>query len=419
MRSQSSLTIIVLILSFILSGCTAQGDIEMVFPTSAPEQLPDRSADTRALWVWNQETIIDETAREELFAFARSKQINTLFIFAFSLIRDNPEALRQFIDQAGKRRFWVEFVAGEPDWARKVNHYIPRSFVRDSLDFAKTLPENHQFTGLVFDIEFYTENPPDTWPIHEYVDLIQELADRTEGSELTLTLATPFWFDIADLQQTYQGREQFLSDLLIDTADRVVIMDYRDFAAGGDGLIMNVDREMAYAATIGKPIIIGVETQCNLPDPPKVTFCEEGELILDRELAKVEAAYHEQPSWGGIAIHYYDSYRQLIPFACPDDGSFTIVDPPDNYHTTERLITVRGCGGWEDHPVQIYVDTEMPFLQDHSPIPGPDGRWVAEDITLGALTLPYTHTIFAVTNQLEPDGRATEIRSNEIAVIKE
>ena len=396
----------------LLSACGPVVEFQWDLPVPTPEP-PPTIAVTRALWVHDQNVIVSENEREKLFTFAAAKKINTLFIFAFSLIRDNPEALRQFIVQAGEQGFRVEFIAGVPEWAWEANHYIPLSFLRDSFEFSKSLPDNHRLTGIVFDLEPYVIEPND-WPVPEYLNLLRKLIETTQGTNMTITVAMPFWFDINDLRQSYQGQEKYLSHLVIDMADRVLIMDYRDFAEGDDGMISSAENEMAYAAATGKPVIIGVETECDQPDPPKVTFCEEGEAILNKELTKVEASFGKSPSWGGIAIKNYTSYSQIIPFACPEDHSFKIVDPPPGFRTTDRLITVRGCGGISGKNVRLYVNTEMPFLQDHSPTPGPDGRWVVENVSLGALTLPYTHTIFALT---ERDGQ--ELRSNEIDVIKE
>jgi hypothetical protein len=255
----------------LLSACTAQGTIGLEFPTPTLEQSSDAFVNTRAMWVWDQNAIVDEAAREELFTFAADKGINTLFIFAFSLIRENPEALRRFIDLAGKQGFRVEFVAGAPEWAWQANHYIPLSFLRDTFEFSKSLPANHQLTGVVFDLEPYAVAPND-WPISEYLDLLEKLMETAQGSELTITVAVPFWFDIDDLRQPYRGVEQPLSQVIINMADRVLIMDYRDFADGGDGLISNIENEMAYAAAVGKPLIMGVKRTVTSLIPPRLRF---------------------------------------------------------------------------------------------------------------------------------------------------
>jgi hypothetical protein len=63
--------------------------------------------------------------------------------------------------------------------------------------------------------------------------------------------------------------------------------------------------------------------------------------------------------------------------------------------------------------VYVYVVTDIAYLQDGFAIPGPDGRWELPYIVLGGYPLPYTHRIYAVTEQ---DGQ--EIRSSEVLVIK-
>ena len=121
-------------------------------------------------------------------------------------------------------------------------------------------------------------------------------------------------------------------------------------------------------------------------------------------------------SWGGGAIHDYTSYSQLISHACSKDSNFSVVGPPDGFRTSNRFISVQGCGGIPNEPVYIYVEvTDGPRLQDNVAIAGSDGRWQVDKVILGGTPLPFKHGIYAVTKT--KDG--PEMRSDPITVIKE
>ncbi|GFZ82806.1 hypothetical protein GCM10008018_30850 [Paenibacillus marchantiophytorum] len=71
----------------------------------------------------------------------------------------------------------------------------------------------------------------------------------------------------------------------------VAIMDYRDYAEGADGIIANAQYEINYATSVGKKVIIGVETYDVPGSPGFVTFYQEGENYMNQELTKVLSYY--------------------------------------------------------------------------------------------------------------------------------
>ncbi|MDQ4032576.1 MAG: hypothetical protein M3332_10025 [Actinomycetota bacterium] len=88
-------------------------------------------------------------------------------------------------------------------------------------------------------------------------------------------------------------------------------MAYRDFAAGNnDGIIDHATFAVQYGANLGKPVGIGVETLCGLT-PLKVTFCEEGNVWMEQELAKVATQYRSSGGFAGLSIHDYKGYSHL------------------------------------------------------------------------------------------------------------
>ena len=100
-----------------------------------------------------------------------------------------------------------------------------------------------------------------------------------------------------------------LVESVLGTTDGIVVMAYRDHAAGVDGIIDLSSTEAALAASMGREFVIGVET--GAVSPGKVTFAEEGEAIMERELLLVGSAFGSNPGFAGFAIHHYGSYRTL------------------------------------------------------------------------------------------------------------
>jgi hypothetical protein len=84
-------------------------------------------------------------------------------------------------------------------------------------------------------------------------------------------------------------------------------MDYRNHAAGGDGIISHAADEMAYASRRGRAVVVGVEVTPN--ELQKVTFSHLSEPDLERELVLTEKAFDGEAAFAGFAIHHFRSYR--------------------------------------------------------------------------------------------------------------
>jgi hypothetical protein len=84
-------------------------------------------------------------------------------------------------------------------------------------------------------------------------------------------------------------------------------MDYRDHAAGDDGLISHAKDEIAYAGRHRRKVVIGVEVTPN--ELLKVSFNHLTESDMERELAFTVEAFQGEKAFAGFAIHHYRGYR--------------------------------------------------------------------------------------------------------------
>src|SRR5690606_27704940 len=104
------------------------------------------------------------------------------------------------------------------------------------------------------------------------------------------------------------GVSRPLHQWVIDAADRVVLMDYRDTEAR---IVADADAELRYASNRGKEIVVGVETMC-IP-PELITFCEEGSANMESILGRVDEQFPGHPSYRCYAVHHYEAYSRLRP----------------------------------------------------------------------------------------------------------
>jgi len=266
----------------------------------------------RSVWAWDQGIATDPSAALEFFDFAATKGITGVYLESEALINNEPASLATFVEQAHDNCIAVSLLFGYAPWALTENHGDALNLATASVAFAASMGA----TGPVavhFDVEPYslpewTADSDQT--ASQYLTMLELIAASLDGSELALEVDIPFWFDTRTT--THTGVERLVSELVLERVDRVAIMDYRDYASPPDGIIDNAQSEVDYAATLGKQVIIGVETVCGL-DPEKVSFCEEGEAAMETELALTAAHYEGAAAWVGFAIHEYASYLTLAP----------------------------------------------------------------------------------------------------------
>jgi hypothetical protein len=270
----------------------------------------------RGVWIWGTDVVTDPTAQREFLDFAQSKDLASAYLNAYFLLPNEANKVRNFIAQAEAVGTKVELLSGDPTWALTPNHAIALDFVQQVITFTKSITGGAgRPVGVHLDIEPYILSE---WGsssdviIPQYLDLLNSVRQEitTSTAPLTLTVDIPFWFDT--ITATYKSVTKPLNQHVQDLVDRVVIMDYRDFAAGSDGIIVHAQNEMDYAQSITKVVVIGVET--NEAEPEKVTFFEEGETVMEEELAIVKQHYQASPAFHGFAIHDYVGYRALSPY---------------------------------------------------------------------------------------------------------
>lgn len=379
----------------------------------APEPITLEHQD-RAMWIWEKAAynlFLNPGSRTALQQMADdtetfgSDPITTFYIGVFpyegvDILEDEPGKVRDFIRWAHANGYQVHAcIAGGtvPPYYGALEPYHGYAIreIEKVINFNLSSSEAEQFDGVNVDIEpyilpeFRAEKPSVQL---QYLDILQKMIDRrdTAGIDLPFGPAIPRWFDSSDVAQdiTWNGQTKWLSEHVQDISDYISIMDYRDTAEGGPGIIPQAQGELDYANAIGKPgsVIVGVETLdiASSGDPETITFREEGRLYMESELDKVYAAFNGNPAFGGMAMHHYDSIRWL-PSAWGPGGFKWNVTPADTSppsglnrepeaavrdYNSIQLNYGRATDNSDIEEYVIYRSTEPGFTPDESTIGG-------------------------------------------------
>lgn len=257
--------------------------------------LPAAGSDVnRAMWVWDYPT-------QEVLDFSAERGIDRLYLHAGPGFSTDP-TYAEFLDSAHDAGLEVFALAGDPTWAKR-----SRPFIR----WVDEVLTHGGFDGLAPDIEPYTLSE---WSngkrrarlISGYLRSLEDAVTHAGG--LPVMPAVPFWWD----EPVFAVDGSLLIDEVIERVDGITIMAYRDMAEGPNGILALAGYEVSATAAVGKTITIGVETARDATYE-HVTFYEEGNAVLETELARVAAVFGATPSYWGDAIHHYGSYSTLAP----------------------------------------------------------------------------------------------------------
>ena len=277
-----------------------------------------------ALWSWNESAFATAPARQDLVTFASSRGITTIYQNAQGGIVSNQAGLTALLDLAAGSGIGIEFLFGDANWTYTANHQQAVDLVNASNVYIAGL--TNKPTGYHFDVEPHTLGAAwATDPVGlggQLIDLYEKLvAARSPSVRINGDIALGY----KDVNITRNAVTKTLSQWLVDVADVITIMSYRDFALGLDSITFHADHPVTYASTVGKKVYAGIETQF-LGDPEKVSFFEEGPAFMGAELAAVRAYYATTSGFGGIAIHDYNNYK-IAPFTTPLSANAGAVSP--------------------------------------------------------------------------------------------
>ena len=366
-------------------------------PTPTPTPCPETH---RGLWVWND--VVAGNARQALFAFTGQERLNSIYVESESYLRSNAAALGAFTGEATSHGLAVEWLLGYAPWALTPNHADLLGLIDRAVTQTLALPPGSRPTAVHLDVEPHTLPEWQTDPqgtAQQYLALLDAARSRlaASGAGLALVVDMPFWYDGQSV--TYNGQTRPLSEHVLNRVDAAVLMDYRDHAWGGNGIVALASSEVTFAGSIGKRVRIGVET--NAPDgqPAYITFYEEGRRVMLGELAATRNAYAGAAGFGGVAVHDYDGYANL------DRRRGVAPWMPVSWDQAAALASYQANAG--------ALDDILPFQYELSA--AADGSLIAlapVDAALISQMHANGHLIFpTITNQFDPARVSTIINS--------
>ncbi|QGG52946.1 amidase [Lysinibacillus pakistanensis] len=262
--------------------------------------------DERSTWIWNPWILVDNEINT--LEFLETKHINKVYLQIDYEI--SKKVYQSFIEKATAKDIQIYALAGESYWITE-NGIEYQNQLMDWLEhYQHEATDVQRFLGIHLDIEPYDTTlwtTKQTTAIQTYQQLVVQAKKKAQSFNLPLQLDIPFWYDEISYDTKYGNG--ILSEWLIDHSDGVTIMAYRD---NSQEIIKIAKNEIEYAKQMNKKVVVGVET-LESKEGESISFSEEGEAYMNRQLSKVQKYFSKKTSFKGIAIHHLESWMEMRP----------------------------------------------------------------------------------------------------------
>ncbi len=264
--------------------------ISIVFIFRKDESVDDaKNKDVLGVWWWN-----DKLDTDLYLTFAKENGVNEIY-YCSSEFGEETSAFINSANQLGMKVYWLQ---GEYEWLDDSTSLLNKieKYRKYQMDYPNT-----KFSGIHLDIEPH-QNPDFKSRREDLILKLVELADLLNKTyeDISFDYDIPFWFD-DNISFNNLSRPAYKH--IIDIADRVFVMSYRDSM---ESIIDIASEELDYAQSLGKKLILSVECSSNEGD--KVSFAEEGRSLLQEELGKIKKMYNDSV---GFAIHHIKSLYDM------------------------------------------------------------------------------------------------------------
>lgn len=258
-----------------------------------------KSDNSKGTWLWNTELILKQ--EKDIISYLSKNKIGDLYL------QVNPDIpidnYKKFIENASKNNIKVYALDGAKDWILKEKQDKLDNFFNWVEAYNTSASKSQKFSGVHLDVEPYLLS---LWKedmataILYYQDYITKASAKCNELNLPFGVDMPFWFDGRDFSNSY-GKDN-LAKWVIEKCDSINIMAYRDKSAN---IIDIVSNEMEWAKQLNKKLVISVEIGKS-SEGNFVSFYEEGQSYMYKELNKVKQHYENQGLTPYFAIHYLE-----------------------------------------------------------------------------------------------------------------
>ena len=314
------------------------------------KQLPLRQYFKRdyinAVWDWSNPTNKSAKNLDDMTNYLYLHQINTVYVdvSGYVSILSKPSSaqkvsaqkqfetsLARYIGALGKEHIKVYAAAGDTAWGNVQERHIPLSIVDFAANYNHTHPKT-KFAGVEFDIESYNQpgfaTASDTTKelaLDDFLDTVNALATKVtsydhKGQHLALGFTIPYWYDdengnipqVTWQQKTGPTLYHILDRLNSVPESNVVVMAYRNAAAGNDGVIAHSRTEIDYAQAKAPNVKIIIGQEVNDVQPAKITYYGESLADLSTQVKAFEDEFQPSGVLGGIAINDYTGMQGIL-----------------------------------------------------------------------------------------------------------
>lgn len=243
------------------------------------------------VWWWDSELEVNE-----YLEFAKQNGVTEIYYCDSNLNKNT----REFISKCDDKNIKVYLLDGSYKWLTDANKkQVLFQKLNNFVEFQNE--SNAKFAGVHLDIEphqapNFDDDREDL--ILSLIELMHEL--KQSYPSVIFEYDIPFWFED---EISFNGVTKKAFEHIIDVADKVTVMSYRDTA---EQIVEVASDEIVYARSVNKTLNVSVETGEGEID--KVTFFEEGKQVLQTELEKVRKLIPEN---FGIVVHHVKTWKSL------------------------------------------------------------------------------------------------------------
>ncbi len=284
-------------------------------------------------WLWTPIKYLTPDYIEKIVSGAKNNGINVIYLSIDSFLdifvmpegedkekakKDFDDNVKRFISEANKVGIRVDAEAGWQNWAEDGHLYKPGAILDYVISFNKK--SEYKFRGFQYDVEVYLlpEYKEDkNLVLSNFLNLVNETVTKLNSTDLHFSVVIPDFYDDNTRETNvikYKGKNKYTLDHLLSILERrrgskIIVMSYRNTSQGEDGSIKISEDEVYTANNYSTKVVIAQETG-DFP-PSYITFFNTSKQKYDKEVSILKKAFENEPSFGGIAVHYINSFLEL------------------------------------------------------------------------------------------------------------
>lgn len=276
------------IVGIVLLLISLMGGIVVVLNLNKKEPIILNINQTVGVWWW------DNSLGKQYLDFAYKNGVDEIYYCDSSLDADTAE----FIRLANSKNMKVYALLGEKEWI--IDKSSLDEFINDYKEYQQ---ENldAKFDGIHLDVEphqYEDFNEKSEEYLSKYLSFVYSVVE--ENDDIHFDFDIPAWYDD---EIEFNGQTKAVFKHVIDVANRVFVMSYRDNASK---IVNFAQDELDYAKEQNKTIFLSVEM--NSDEGDKVSFKEESKQILKEELENLNKYLNQD---FGISIHHIKTWYNL------------------------------------------------------------------------------------------------------------